>query len=152
MTLQPDPDPAAALTICLPHPDRVLHPNASNPTNPAAMRCIMGRKFAEKKKARTLARMTTLEALNRYEKPPFVEAYGLIWYYNGKRPDCDGCIAICKAYLDGICEALQIDDNGLDIAYAIRMRSSRFANLLTINFYDQLRAGRAAQQHIELPI
>lgn len=93
------------LTITLPHPAKALRPNG---------RAHWAAKAAAVKKERRLAMLETLGRMS--ERPAWSmthcpQAYTVRWYYwLGVAPDADNALASCKAYLDGCCDALQIND------------------------------------------
>lgn len=92
------------MTICLPIPDRRLSPNSRGHWS-------SGHKA--RKQARQLAYLTTRSAL-RGEHPPPVSGYRLAFYFAARRRrDDDNWSAACKAYRDGIADALGIDDHQL---------------------------------------
>lgn len=88
--------------LSLPWPNRNLSPNA---------RCHWGVKANAVKDARNTARVLTLQALKM--RRPHWEAVAIHWEFHPKtanKPDDDNIIASCKAYRDGIADALGIDD------------------------------------------
>lgn len=130
--------PHTLLQVTLPHPDKRLSPNAKLPHNPAVAAKINAIRIAAKQKARKLAADTTLDTLHKaqvatLDPPPNV--VGLVWYYIGRRPDYDNTIAWTKHYLDGICDAIGIDDNTLELAYVRRVKNRAYKGYLTFDFY-----------------
>ena len=98
------------MTITLPIPDPRLSPNGSHRH--------WSSKAKVKKKARELAKLTTWSALQRTEPPTFTR-YRLRFYHSiQRRRDDDNAAAACKAYRDGIAEALGVDDSTLRMAEA----------------------------------
>lgn len=98
----------AYLTISLPHPPEQVRPNG---------RAHWAAKAAAVKRARRLAMLETLGRMSEHtawcltHKPT---SYTVRWYYwHGVEPDADNALAACKAYLDGCCDALQINDRDL---------------------------------------
>lgn len=87
--------------ILLPWPDRVVHPNS---------RSHWRRRAGATKRMRKDAWLVAKEAkLSVGDGPVHV---ALTFHAPDKRRrDLDGCIASCKAYLDGIADALGVDDN-----------------------------------------
>ena len=69
-------------------------------------------KHAAGKKARALANLRTLQVLAGLV-PPCPLAYSLAYYWPGMARDDDNAIASAKAYLDGICSALGVDDRNV---------------------------------------
>lgn len=121
------------LTVHLPHPAKALRPNTMR-------RCHWAPIANARAAARDAARTATWDAINTTPdtdisaiNPP--RSYSLIWYYKGKRPDADNCLASIKAYLDGCCDTLGIDDNILDVYFILRVHDKQKANTLDINFY-----------------
>ncbi|MCW1887683.1 hypothetical protein OKA04_23300 [Luteolibacter flavescens] len=100
-------DPASAapatMTIVLPIPSRKVTPNG---------RAGWRAKAKLVRKYRSLAFWRMLELLGG-EKPPRPVAYSYRYHWGSNRRDDDNAIASGKAYLDGICEALKIDDREL---------------------------------------
>lgn len=96
------------LTITLPHPAAALRPNG---------RAHWAVKAVAAKKARSLALHTTLSRM--CDRPAWYmrhkpHAYTLRWYYwRGVAPDADNVLASCKAYLDGCCDAIIVNDRDL---------------------------------------
>lgn len=95
------------MTIVLPIPDRNLSPNG---------RGHWSGKSRLTKNARRLAKLLTLEAIGRdyhaHGRPvPAFAGYSLAHYFpTDARRDDDNADAACKAYRDGIADALGIDD------------------------------------------
>lgn len=90
------------ITVTLPYPPRSLHPNG---------RAHWAEKAKDTKRARTDAWGLTLSAIGGQR--PSWEAVTIQWAFHPKtanRPDDDGLVAMCKAYRDGIADALKIDD------------------------------------------
>ena len=93
------------MTIILRMPPRILTPNGRPPHWAAKHRAT--------KQARAQAKLNTLKALCGV-KPPKPREYSLRYLWPTKRRlDDDNAIASVKAYMDGICEALRIDDASL---------------------------------------
>jgi len=91
------------MTITLPLPDRKLSPNA---------RVHWRKKCPITKRHRALAWAATREALGG--GLPRFAGYSLAFYYGDAcRRDDDNAEASCKAYRDGIAQALGIDDHEL---------------------------------------
>lgn len=120
------------LTITLPHTPRCLSPNAKAPLTQRGAIVAGYKKTAAKRRARTMAGAVTLEALGGHKMTP--THYRVIWYYKGNKPDADNCLARCKAYLDGACKALGIDDRTLDCAGIDRVHDLTRAGQVEIVF------------------
>lgn len=60
--------------------------------------------------------------------------YRVIWFFKGPKPDADNCLARCKAYLDGACKAMGIDDRTLDCAGIDRVHDLVHAGKVEIVF------------------
>lgn len=98
------------LSITMPLPSPVLSPNG---------RAHWRRVAAEKQRARTAAKMTAVDWLNRHDKPrPYFPADTtiLVTAVASRRPrgttqDADNLIASCKAYLDGWTDAQVWEDD-----------------------------------------
>lgn len=121
-----------SLTITLPHTPRELSPNASAPLTKRGAQVAGFKKTAAKRRARQLAWAMTLEALKGRKMAP--THYRVFWYYKGNKPDADNCLARCKAYLDGACKALGVDDRLLDCAGIVRVRDLDLAGMVEIIF------------------
>lgn len=98
------------MTIVLPIPHRRLSPNG---------RTHWGRKAKLTRAARVKAKLLTLQSLGDQfharglPVPPFA-GYSLVHYFPTAQPrDDDNADAACKAYRDGIADALGIDDRRL---------------------------------------
>lgn len=102
------------LNITLPHTPRELSPNARAPLTQRGAMVAGYKKTAAKRRARQMAWAVTQEALRGRRMMP--THYRVTWYFKGNKPDADNCLARCKAYLDGACKALGIDDRTLDCA------------------------------------
>jgi len=120
------------LTITLPHTPRCLSPNAKAPLTPRGALVAGYKKTAAKSRARTMAGAVTLEALKGHKMQP--THYRVIWYYKGNKPDADNCLARCKAYMDGACKAMGIDDRTLDCAGIDRVHDLKRAGQVEIVF------------------
>ena len=95
------------MTITLPIPDKILSPNA---------RCHWARKSKITRLHRHRAKLTTLAALAGGNLPEF-STYSLTFHFPTRaRRDDDNAAASCKAYRDGIADALRIDDHGLTMS------------------------------------
>ena len=105
-------DGARWIRIVLPWPTRTLHPNA---------RPHWAVKARATTHARSLARSAMAEA---------VEAHGAVWSAAGaiavrwtfcppdrRRRDDDGLAASCKAYRDGMADAMGVDDHRFRASY-----------------------------------
>ena len=99
-----------ALVIVLPVPARKLSPNG---------RTHWRRKAVLTKSARNRARLVTLQALGEHYHArglpvPAFAGYSLAHFFPTAQPrDDDNADAACKAYRDGIADALGIDDRQL---------------------------------------
>lgn len=120
------------LTITLPHTPHCLSPNAQAPLTQRGAQVAGFQKTAAKRRARTMAGAVTLEALGGHKMQP--THYRVIWFYKGNKPDADNCLARCKAYLDGACKALGIDDRTLDCAGIDRVHDLERAGQVEIVF------------------
>ena len=103
------------MTITLPIPDRRISPNARRGQSRAA--AIAKSRLV--KRHRTRARLATLELLglqyhSRDLPIPTFAGYTLAHYFKtAAHRDDDNADAACKAYRDGIADALGIDDRQL---------------------------------------
>jgi crossover junction endodeoxyribonuclease RusA len=102
------------MTITLPIPDKKLWPNNTVGT--------MGQRMAKStatRKARHHAYLATYEEIRkgRLSGMPSMKGYTLAFFYkDARRRDDDNAQASCKAYRDGIADALGVDDNTLRLA------------------------------------
>lgn len=96
------------MTLSLPLPSAKLSPNG---------RCHWRAKSQLTKLHRERARLFTLSHLHGgYNPGPFTR-YTLTFYFpDARRRDDDNAIASCKAYRDGIADALGIDDHSLSLS------------------------------------
>ena len=116
--IREEADGRVTLAVELPHPARALSPNASSPLTARGAMAAARKKTRLKKLARTLAWAHTLQALNGRRMAP--NRYLIRWRYKGTPPDDDNVIGSCKAFRDGACAALGINDRGLrlrDVEY-----------------------------------
>lgn len=91
------------MTIILRIPPPILSPNA---------RPHWAAKHQATRRARAAAKLTTMNLLRGFE-PPKAVAYSLAYFWPSTRPDDDNAIASVKAYVDGICAAIGMDDRHL---------------------------------------
>lgn len=120
------------LTVTLLKPNKVLHPNA---------RATWRAKMQPCKKARTYARLVTQSVLQKKGLGPEAfhpVGYALTWFYKGVKPDADNCLAACKAYLDGIADALGINDKDLDVFGIYREHNTDCSNVITLTFFEDM--------------
>ena len=103
------------MTITLPIPERRISPNGSLTRSKAGIFA----KASRIKRHRTRARLKTLEALGQHYHqqgrpvPAFI-GYSIAHYFpTAQYRDDDNADAACKAYRDGIADALGIDDRQL---------------------------------------
>jgi crossover junction endodeoxyribonuclease RusA len=97
------------MTITLPLPNKKLSPNG---------RVHWSAKHRLTKHARALAAIKTIAHIATHGKPnPTPTRYTLAFYFpDARQRDDDNAIASCKAYRDGIADALRIDDHTLTLA------------------------------------
>jgi crossover junction endodeoxyribonuclease RusA len=96
------------VTITLPIPHKALSPNAKSPGR--------WRKKAQQIKIhRRRAHVRTLEALKGRPAPPFTRYKLAFFFKTNRRRDDDNASASCKAYRDGIADALKMDDHHLSM-------------------------------------
>lgn len=120
------------LTITLPHTPRCLSPNAKAPLTQRGAQVAGFKKTAAKSRARNIAWVLTSSALNGRRMLP--THYRVIWFFKGVKPDADNCLARCKAYLDGACKAMGIDDRTLDCTGLYRVHDLDRGGTLDIVF------------------
>lgn len=120
------------LTITLPHTPRCLSPNAKAPLTQRGAIVAGYKKTAAKSRARNIAWGRTCEALNgRRMQPTHYRGSGFTRVISRTR-----IIAWhrCKAYLDGACKAMGIDDRTLDCAGIDRIHDLGRAGQVEIVF------------------
>jgi crossover junction endodeoxyribonuclease RusA len=103
------------VVIKLPVPPIELSPNG---------RCHWSRKQRLTRSAKARASFETLQALNGGPKPCPV-GYSLHYYWKSTQRDDDNAIASAKAYLDGICSVLGIDDKNVRFRQLTHSRDSK---------------------------
>lgn len=110
----------------MPWPDKLLSPNA---------RAHWAVKARAVKSARSLGWGLLLEALNGRE-PKFADGpVGLNWRFHPKTrntPDDDNALASCKAYRDGMADALGVDDSRFVSTYQMGSPVKGGAVIVTI--------------------
>lgn len=121
------------LTVALARPGRVLSPNS---------RAHWASKQRVVREARGRARLLMLRSKRDAEamcvlpegwKP---ERYDVTWFFwGGTGPDADNALASCKAYLDGCCDALGVNDRVLDCAGIHRVKDREQDGTVLIRFY-----------------
>lgn len=118
------------LTVHLPLPQRSLRPNVMR-------RCHWAPVATARAKARTDALIATKAALSSLPLSCSPKTYGITWIYKGRRPDADNCLASCKSYLDGCCDAIGINDVDLDVLFVHRKHDCPNAGQLVISFFAE---------------
>lgn len=109
------------LIVSLPHGNKALSPNAPVPKSAKGVFAQARRKLKAKRAARTLAWAVTLEALAGRRVRP--NRYMLRWFYKyGDPSDDDNVVARSKAYLDGACLAMGINDRDLRLLGVERVK------------------------------
>ncbi|RUW04031.1 hypothetical protein [Mesorhizobium sp. M1A.F.Ca.IN.020.04.1.1] len=98
------------IAITLPWPPRSLHPNA---------RTHWARKAKDAKQARITAAWCAREAGIRKgdcDIPQALKVTAIFYPPNRHKHDLDGCLSSCKAFLDGIADAIGVDDSKWQLA------------------------------------
>lgn len=122
------------LTVSLPHGAKALSANASVPKSVKGVYAAARRKQRAKKTARTLAWAETLRALAGRRVCP--NRYLIRWYFwQGRAPDDDNVVSRCKAYLDGACLAMGMDDRVLRLRGVERVRDRESGHVLELVFW-----------------
>jgi hypothetical protein len=140
------------LTVALSHPDKVLRPNG---------RAHWAVKQRAVRAARGKARFLMLKSLREFEAARLRETgepglatprrlasetptsrsfvpsrYDVTWFFwGGTGPDADNALASCKAYLDGCCDVLGVNDRDLESAGIHRVKDREQAGTVLIRFY-----------------
>lgn len=115
------------LTVTLKHPPNEVRPNA---------RVHWATKAKHVKMCRSSAFWSCKKAIQQNDGSVAPKSYGITWFYFGQVPDVDNCLASCKAYIDGCCDALHINDKQLECCYVSRMRDSDNRGLVEIAFFN----------------
>jgi crossover junction endodeoxyribonuclease RusA len=116
------------MVLILPLPNKGLSPNA---------RLHWRRKSRLTVNARKLARLLTLAALNPGGSLPVFRGYAMAFYYPDRRKrDDDNSEAGCKAYRDGIADALGVDDASLRKVQLSRFEVDRLNPRLEITLLE----------------
>lgn len=90
------------LTICLPYPDKLLHPNS----------CAHWKaKMKAKEDARTLAQYMAVKHKGVFAKEDTLLMLVEFLFTDARRRDLDNLLASCKHTLDGVFLGLGIDDS-----------------------------------------
>ncbi len=113
------------IMVRLPHPAKELRPNG---------RAHWAAKARAAKKARFVAKVMMNEALACHVEGPALRVYRVRWFYKGSVPDADNCLAACKAYLDGCCDALGVNDRELECHGIERVHDKALAGTVEIVF------------------
>ncbi len=109
--IPPHSERAGEVVVTLPWPLRSLSPNA---------RAHWADKASAAKRCRKIAWALTLEALGG-NKPEW-QRVSLAWEFHPKtanKPDDDNAQSSCKAYRDGIADALGINDSKFETTYSM---------------------------------
>mgnify|MGYP003673349172 CR=1 FL=1 len=111
------------ITIKLPLPSRNLSPNS---------RVHWSKLAKHKREARKLAGFSTWDQIG----PCSFKGYRLDFYWPTKRKrDKDNATAMCKAYLDGVADAVQQDDSEWEF-YGVRFEIDKNNPRLEITFTE----------------
>lgn len=128
--MRPD---TVVLSIAPARPGRVLSPNSRSHWS-AKQRVVRA--------SRTRARLLMLKEKREAEAMCLLPAgwkpaqYDITWYYwGGTGPDADNALASCKAYLDGCCDALGVNDRALDCAGIHRVKDRAQDGTVLIRFF-----------------
>lgn len=98
------------ISVTLPWPPRVLHPNS---------RVHWSKRAKAAKHCRTTSAYLTLESGIRRNDPDIPQALRVTAVFfppDNRRRDVDGMLSSCKSYLDGIADVIGIDDSKWQIA------------------------------------
>lgn len=140
------------LTVALTHPGGALRPNG---------RAHWSAKQRAVREARGRARLLMVRALREFEAARLRETgepglstprrlasetpasrsfvpsrYDVTWFFwGGTGPDADNALASCKAYLDGCCDALGVNDRVLDCSGIHRVKDREQEGTVLIRFF-----------------
>jgi len=122
------------ITITLPHTNKLINPNGGHGNRYAIAKA--------KKEARLLAKVGTFGAISKImpeEQLKFsdLDSYALTWYYKGVKPDDDNCLSRIKAYKDGACDALGINDRDLSCRGIYLVHCMHRAGFLELSFWTE---------------
>ena len=140
------------LSVALLHPDKALRPNgrAHWAVKQRAVRAARGKARFLMLKSRHDAEAARLRETGEpglatprrlaSETPAsrsFVPSrYDVTWFFwGGTGPDADNALASCKAYLDGCCDALGVNDRDLECVGISRVKDREQAGTVLIRFY-----------------
>ena len=101
-------------------------------------------KAAAVEKVRRSAKLMTVSVRNSYlELEHFVpREYDITWYYTGVEQDVDNVVSRCKALLDGIADALKVNDRFWELGRVRRVkvrRADALAGKVEIVMKDELQ-------------
>ena len=121
------------LTVALARPGRVLSPNSRSHWT-AKQRVV--------REARGRARLLMLKEKREVEMMCLLPVgwrpthYDVTWFFwGGTGPDADNALASCKAYLDGCCDALGVNDRVLDCAGIHRVKDRKQDGTVLLRFW-----------------
>ena len=121
------------LTVALARPGRVLSPKSRSHWT-AKQRVV--------REARGWARLLMLRSKREAEAMCMLPVgwkpsrYDVTWFFwGGTGPDADNALASCKAYLDGCCDVLGVNDRVLDCAGIHRVKDREQDGSVLIRFY-----------------
>ena len=109
------------MRVHLPWPSKVLWPNGPNGNRYA--------KSGSRKSHRKWACAAAMAAGERFTEGPIAIKLTVFPKARGPLPDQDNCIAACKAYLDGIADAIGVNDKHFTapvVEYAHRTKHGDF--------------------------
>lgn len=99
------------MIIDLPWPNKALWPNGGDRTHPSKIARL-------KREHREWGRIAALEVLPKcfsHNGEPIPITIHVHAKPRGPLPDRDNCIAACKSLLDGIADAMKVNDSAFDI-------------------------------------
>lgn len=120
------------LKVAMRHPAHALRPNGR------AHWAVRARAVRE---ARGRARLVMVCRLRELQEACLLpegwspDRYVVRWFYKGRQPDADNCLAACKAYLDGCADALGLDDSALECACIERVRDFENTGTVELLFF-----------------
>ncbi len=129
------------LKITMPHPSDVLSPNQGLGNRYAVNAARKAAKEAARVKM--LCELTTARAGDPDSRLK-AEKLVIIWYHKGRGHDIDNAVAMCKAYVDGACKALGVDDGRFGILDARKVKSPNRAGEVDLVFH--MREDESSEQ------
>lgn len=127
------------LSIELDVPPDILRPNAVNGVTAAGIARLRAMRFTAKKQAKRRAAAAAMKAMQNagLQRGQLMPAQLVIThYYFGQKLDLDNVAGSCKAYLDGMAEAVGFNDREIDVLQVLRVRDKDKKGKLELKLLD----------------